>query len=96
MSQRKQILLKLAGQSSWQMEEQVQRAGDWKRLATPPQQESPSVAKHLLFIQRKNLKVMVYVFQDQKNKLFNVLCSFGEEKCLFSKILVVANQVIHD
>lgn len=68
MSQREQILLKLGGQPTWQMEEQVQRAGDWEKPAMPPQQESHTVAKHLLPTQRKNLKVMLYVFQGQKNK----------------------------
>ena len=47
------------------------------------------MAKHLLFTQRENLKVMVDVFQDQKNKSLDAPLSFGEEKHLFPKVLVV-------
>lgn len=59
----------------------------------PPLQESHSggervlikspLVKHLLFTQRKNLKVMVYVFKEQKNKLFDALILREEKNHFF-------------
>lgn len=52
------------------------------------------LVKHLLFTQRKNLKVIVYVFKEQKNKLFDALILREEKTTSFPKVLVVTFAIL--
>lgn len=105
MSLRKPILLKpergdLPGRWKSKCKGQVtgkSQPGHHSRKATLWGQrvtiETP-LAKHLLFMQMANLKVMLCIFKDQKDNLVTVPI-LKEENVLFFKVLVYSHCYFH-